>query len=197
MPQDAMTRRLPPMSTLSSRLRHHRNPDPLPLLTRLPTDVTWAGVFAYLDLQDLLSVSMTCHHLLDAMHPTFWHVVLAQILGHPARDNDAVRRLRQPRRRIVRLMAKRMCAHCHRLQATNLRLTHRGRHHRFRVCAVCSSLPRFRDIQFTDAQAKYRLTRRQLMTLPSRTVRCGMGYRRLFYEQDVARLADEVTHDAS
>ncbi|CAK4083459.1 unnamed protein product [Aphanomyces euteiches] len=173
--------------------RHNRGADDsLPsCLVVLPSDILWDAVLGFLDIHDHLHLALTCRCIYYSR--VFWTSVLSfGFQSHESRRVGHHRRFRKPRRVVYQFLHKRMCTNCRALESADIRITYRGRLERYRICRQCVRLPQFRDIQYTDAVAKYGLSRRDLAMLPSRQVRFGMGYRRFFHELDVWNLATRL-----
>ncbi|KAG9405117.1 hypothetical protein AC1031_004223 [Aphanomyces cochlioides] len=165
---------------------------PLPQHVFFDTIASWTHGF--LDLKDLLTLSMVSRSFYYTMNHTYWEGIVQAPKFQSMYKVAAFAKL-NPRQRAIRIMTKRMCIHCRQIQQNDIKPL-RPRQEAYMVCQRCADLPLFAEIQYTAAINKYELTRDQLMTLPSRKQAVYCGYRRLFKLKDVLDLVEELHHDS-
>ncbi|CAK4642531.1 unnamed protein product [Aphanomyces euteiches] len=166
---------------------------PVPQDVFFSTIASWT--FGLLDLKDLLTLSLVSRSFYYTMDHPYWEVIVQAPQCQSMYKVAAFAKL-NPRQRAIRIMTKRTCIHCRQIQQSDIKPL-RPRQEAYMVCQRCADLPLFAEIQYSDAIEKFGLTRKQLMTLPSRTQTVYRGYRRLFKLNDVLELVKTLRQNST
>ncbi|KAG9405114.1 hypothetical protein AC1031_004220 [Aphanomyces cochlioides] len=166
----------------------------LQFMGSLPQDLFFATIGSpacgLLEVQDLVALSLISRSFYNTMDSAYWEKTLAHPDLSRICTGVAYTDL-TPRERAVRIVAKRVCKHCHQFRQYEF-WPLRPYGCKILVCEECKKLPEFTAIQFSRAVWKYRLKRCQLELLPSWKKSAYRGYTVMFSLKDVLDLVEQI-----
>ncbi|KAG9405122.1 hypothetical protein AC1031_004228 [Aphanomyces cochlioides] len=154
----------------------------------IPDHVFFATIasFGWLDLRDLLILSMVSRSFYYTMDHAYWERILKAPMFEPLYQARSFVKLK-PRHRAVRRIMTSTCPHCRELQPNEIK----RRRYEPQACPKCILLPQNQVIQYSEAVAMWCLSPDQIDKIPTKTLFIKGRYRQCIKLNDVMELVEQ------
>ncbi|KAF0738642.1 hypothetical protein Ae201684P_019693 [Aphanomyces euteiches] len=156
-------------------------------LGTIPDQVFFATIasFGWLDLRDLLMLSMVSRSFYYTMDHAYWERILKAPMFEPLYQARSFAKLK-PRHRAVRIMTS-TCPHCRELQPNEIK----RRRYEPQACPKCILLPQNQVIQYSEAVATWCLSPDQIDKIPTKNLFIKGRYRQCVKLNDIMELVEQ------